>query len=263
MSGKLLRIFLPFLFVGVLIGLGPELGVGRAAVSQAAPAPAPTRAIAAHRAASVRPLPTTPAAPALAAPGLSAQVLDRALAAAATAERRGLVDDPETLTVIDYSLPSTTKRLWVFDLSTGELLFHELVAHGKNSGGNLARSFSNDVDSKATSLGLYVTKGTYIGKNGYSLRLDGLEPGFNDNAYQRAVVVHGASYVSPDFARRIGRIGRSWGCPALDKRVSRQVIDAIKDGNLLYVDYPDPDYLASASLLHDAPDGPGPLVAAR
>lgn len=193
---------------------------------------------------------TVPAAPApLAAPGLDPHVVAMAQDAAARAEARGLAESPRTLTVIDYSLPSTEKRLWVFDLATRELLFHELVAHGKNTGDNIATRFSNTMNSKQTSLGLFVTANTYVGSNGYSLRMQGLDRGFNDRAFDRAIVIHGAPYVNESFARSQGRIGRSWGCPALDQRVSRQVIDTIKGGGLVFAYAPQSDFLGGSEML--------------
>lgn len=158
------------------------------------------------------------------------------------------------LAVIDYSLPSTSKRLWVFDLRQRTLLFHELVAHGRNSGDNLARHFSNRQQSMASSLGLYVTLNTYEGHNGYSLRMEGLEHGFNDQAYSRALVIHGAPYVSPDLVRTNGRIGRSLGCPAVRPAVAHQVIDAMKDGQLLFSYYPDPQWLESSAFINCSAD---------
>ena len=163
-------------------------------------------------------------------------------------------DNAARLAVIDYSLPSTSKRLWIFDLRRRALLFHELVAHGRNSGENLARHFSNKQQSLASSLGLYVTLNTYQGQNGYSLRMEGLEHGFNDQAYNRALVIHGAPYVSPDLARANGRIGRSLGCPAVRPAVAHQVIDAMKDGQLLFSYYPDPQWLEASAFINCSAD---------
>ena len=178
------------------------------------------------------------------APDLRRDVLRLALSARDAAAQKGLARKTELLTVIDYSLPSTAKRLWVFDVQSGKVLFHELVAHGKNTGDNFARRFSNNDGSLQTSLGLFRTVGTYNGSNGYSLKLDGLEPGFNDKANRRAVVMHGAPYVSEQFAAQHGRIGRSWGCPALSQAVAPKVIDTIKGGSLLFSYYPDQEYLS-------------------
>jgi len=189
------------------------------------------------------------AKPAATAP--TSRVLDLALGAASCAINAGLVDEPKTLTVIDYSRPSTERRLWVLDLKTGETLFHELVAHGQGSGQDMATAFSNVPDSHQSSLGLFSTADTYVGRNGYSLRLDGLDDGFNDKARDRAIVIHGASYVSDDYARTQGRLGRSWGCPALGEYVARDVIDSIKGGNLVFAYYPDQAWLNGSKLLKD------------
>jgi hypothetical protein len=160
---------------------------------------------------------------------------------------------PTKLAVIDYSLPSTERRLWVFDLAQRTLIFHELVAHGRSSGEDRATYFSNEPDSLASSVGLYSTRESYVGRNGYSLRMDGLEPGFNDKAFDRDVVIHGADYVSNDFARVNGRIGRSHGCPAVPTAMARPVIDALKDGQLLFIYYPDPQWLKTSSFIHCEP----------
>lgn len=186
--------------------------------------------------------------------GLSAEVFDLGLDAAECAERSGDVGDVPTLTVIDYSRPSTEKRLWVFDLRTRKLLYRELVAHGEGSGGNLATRFSNEHDTHQSSLGLFLTGDTYVGLNGYSLRLTGLDKGVNDRALERSIVMHGAAYVSAEFARTHGRIGRSWGCPALRDAVARKVIDRVKGGGLLFVYYPDRDWLASSRYLGGCDD---------
>ena len=180
---------------------------------------------------------------------LQRPVFQLALEAAACAVRSGSIEDLATLTVIDYSRPSTEKRLWVFDLRTRELLFEELVAHGSGTGDNLARTFSNDAESHQSSLGLFRTEDTYVGKNGYSLRLRGLDAGFNDHAYDRAIVMHGAPYVSDAFARAQGRLGRSWGCPALREGIAHEVIDTVKGNGLVFAYYPDPAWLAASKYL--------------
>lgn len=167
--------------------------------------------------------------------GLSPKVLARALDAVDAARARGISGRGDLLTLIDYSLPSTKPRLWVLDLADGKVLFNELVAHGQGSGGNYATRFSNLPDSHQSSLGLFLTGGTYTGGNGYSLKLRGLESGVNDLAESRYIVMHGAWYVSPEHARTHGRIGRSWGCPALPKASAGPVIDTIKDGSFLFV----------------------------
>ncbi|MFS8138032.1 MAG: murein L,D-transpeptidase catalytic domain family protein [Thermomonas sp.] len=168
------------------------------------------------------------------APDADPGVLALALEARSCAVRNGEVDANARLAVIDYSQPSTEKRLWVFDLAQDRLLHREYVAHGSGSGENLARHFSNIDGSFQTSLGLYRTAETYVGKNGYSLRMDGLDPGFNDNARQRAIVMHGAWYANPDLIRSQGRLGRSQGCPALREQIAKVVIDELKQRNLVF-----------------------------
>ena len=168
------------------------------------------------------------------APGIDPGVLALALEARACALRQGEVGDDAKLAVIDYSRPSTEKRLWVFDIANESVLFHEHVAHGSGTGDNLARRFSNEEGSHATSLGLFRTAETYQGGNGYSLRMDGLDPGFNDHARSRAIVMHGAWYVNPELIRSQGRLGRSQGCPALREQVAKVVIDTLKQRQLLF-----------------------------
>ena len=141
----------------------------------------------------------------------------------------------EVLTLIDFTKPSNEERLLVLDMVEGKLLFHSLVAHGRNSGDLYATRFSNRPESHQSSLGFYLTEGTYIGKNGYSLRLNGLEKGINDNALARAIVIHGAAYADPSVCRGGRRLGRSWGCPALPPALNRPIIDTIKGGSVLYI----------------------------
>jgi hypothetical protein len=135
----------------------------------------------------------------------------------------------------------------VFDVERGRLLFQELVAHGRNTGEKVAEHFSNVEGSKMSSLGLYQTAETYYGSNGYSLRLRGLDSGFNDRALERAIVMHGASYVSAAIAEHMGRLGRSWGCPAVRQEVARGVIDTLKGGALLFAYYPDSKWLSEST----------------
>jgi hypothetical protein len=180
------------------------------------------------------------------APGLKAEVLRMALRASGCAAEQGLVKRKNLLTVIDYSLPSSQPRLFTFDLATRKLIFRELVAHGKNSGGNLASFFSNSPGSLATSIGLFVTAEPYVGSNGYSLRLRGLEEGVNDMAMDRAIVMHGAPYVSRAAVRALGRLGRSWGCPAVRKEVARKMIDKLRGGSAIFAYYPDQDWLTQS-----------------
>jgi len=194
--------------------------------------------------------------------GLAPEVLQLAVGAVSCAVNAGDIERPHTLTVIDYSLPSTTPRLWVFDVPSGRMLFHELVAHGKNTGDNMASSFSDAMNSRQSSLGLFVTRDTYIGSNGYSLRMDGLEPGFNSHAFDRAIVMHGAPYVDAVRAKQQGRIGRSWGCPALREAVARKVIDTVRGGGVIFSYYPDEKWLSTSKFLHCGNSSP-PHVEAR
>lgn len=155
----------------------------------------------------------------------------------------------KVLTVIDFSLPSTAKRMWIIDPEKGQILLHSVVSHGRNSGDLMAKSFSNQPESYKSSLGFYKTAETYSGKHGYSLRLDGLEKGFNDQARNRAIVIHGADYAREEFAKSVGRLGRSLGCPALPSELSAQAIDLIKDGSLLFIFGDDNTYLTQSSLI--------------
>jgi hypothetical protein len=184
-----------------------------------------------------------------AAPSADRKVIELAVSAVDCATVHGMTRS-DRLAVIDYSLPSTQRRMWVFDLSSGRLLYRELVAHGRNSGDNYPQHFSNTLGSLQSSLGLFRTLDTYSGSNGYSLRMDGLEEGFNDKALERAIVMHGAPYVNPDMAKTQGRLGRSWGCPALRSGVARQVIDSLKGGQFIFSYYPDQRWLASSRYLN-------------
>ena len=207
-------------------------------------------AVAATSAQSATPLSGEPLLDKLAeaAPELDRKVLSLATrAVSCTLRQPG--PPPATLSVIDFSRPSTEPRLWVFDLASHSLLFEELVAHGRNTGDNLATAFSNRSGSHMSSLGVFRTAESYVGANGYSLRLDGLEPGFNDLARDRAIVIHGASYVSPEIARAQGRLGRSLGCPAVRPAIARDLIDRIRGGSLVFAYYPDSDWLAQSRLL--------------
>ncbi|MDP2313096.1 MAG: murein L,D-transpeptidase catalytic domain family protein [Pseudomonadota bacterium] len=190
--------------------------------------------------------------PPVSAPGLDPAVLDLALGSLACARQSGTAGEPaaNVFSVIDFSLPSTARRLWVIDLDTGATLRTERVAHGRNTGEDDAVAFSNIPGSNQSSLGLYRTAEVYVGKHGRSLKLDGLEPGFNDRARDRAIVVHGASYCTGEHVARWGRLGRSQGCPALDPAISDAVIDTIRDGTLVFAYYPDPTWLSGSSFLH-------------
>lgn len=158
----------------------------------------------------------------------------------------------DVLTLIDFSRPSTAKRLFVFDMKQRKVLFSSVVSHGRNSGDTYATSFSNEYGSYKSSLGFYLTESTYQGKNGYSLILNGLERGINDRARERAIVMHGAAYADPSVLAGGGRLGRSLGCPAVPQKLSRPIIDAIKGGSVMYIYAETPDYLAHSSILKDA-----------
>lgn len=204
----------------------------------------------------------TPSAATLArlAPDADRGMLVLALNAMRCAQNHGIATDAERLAVIDYRRPSLEPRLWVFDLTEHKLLYEEHVAHGQGSGDNFARIFSNRSGSHESSLGLFVTGDTYTGRNGYSLRMQGLEPGVNDQAQARAIVMHGAPYVDPHAGRAMGRLGRSWGCPAVRSIVARPMIDALKGGQFVFAYYPDEDWLQQSSFLHC--DAAGTQIAA-
>ncbi len=185
---------------------------------------------------------------ALNAPQAKANVIHLAVAAMQCATDTQ-ADKPSRLAVIDYSLPSSKPRLWIFDLQQKKLLLQEYVAHGRNSGTNYANSFSNAEGSYQSSLGLFRTLNTYSGKHGLSLKLDGMELGVNNNALERAIVIHGADYVNPGWISKQGRIGRSLGCPAVRPAVAKKVIDNLKDGQYVFAYYPDAQWLTTSAYL--------------
>ena len=157
--------------------------------------------------------------------------------------------EKSVLTVIDFSLPSTEKRLWIIHVEKQEVLLNTVVSHGRNSGMLMAEKFSNTPESNQSSLGFYKTGETYQGKHGYSLRLDGLEKGVNDQARNRAIVIHGADYAKEEVAKMSGRLGRSLGCPAVPTELSAKLIDLIKEGSLLFIYGKDENYLSQIPLL--------------
>ena len=183
------------------------------------------------------------------APTLGIAVINKVLTSLKCAQDYN-VDHNNILTIIDYSLPSNEKRLWVFDLKENKLLFNTYVSHGLKSGSLLTNFFSNKNNSKATSLGVYTTEKSYFGRHGVSLQLDGLERGFNDNAANRAVVLHGGWYVEEDFIKKYGRAGRSWGCPAVPDNLSASIINTIKEKSLFVAYYPNDDWLAKSRFLN-------------
>lgn len=184
-----------------------------------------------------------------AAPGLATKALNLGLMAYKHAEENGGIKK-SILTIIDYSLPSTEKRMWVFDVEHQQLLYNTYVAHGKNSGDLYATHFSNTPQSKETSLGAYITQNSYIGGKGLSLNLKGLESGYNTNALSRRVVIHGAWYVQPDFIQSRGRAGRSWGCPAVSPKLAKPLINTIKNGSMVFAYYPDKNYIRNSNYAH-------------
>ncbi|MGI4734471.1 MAG: murein L,D-transpeptidase catalytic domain family protein [Janthinobacterium lividum] len=168
--------------------------------------------------------------------GLRFEVFEKAMTGYLNLRETGhLAAAQQHLTVVDFDLPSTEKRLWVLDLNSNKILFHTLVAHGHNSGENGANQFSNTDQSNMSSLGFYVTGQEYEGKHGHSLRLQGLDEGFNTNAFARSIVMHGADYVSESFIKQTGRLGRSLGCPALPLDQYSQIIDQVKGGSCLFL----------------------------
>ena len=181
--------------------------------------------------------------------GLSKETFQYAVKGYEHLRAQGVIKDTQYLSVVDFSQSSRKKRFYLFDFKNHKLLKNTFVAHGKNSGVDMATRFSNIPGSEQSSLGFYVTKGTYTGKNGFSLKMSGLEKKFNDNAEERAIVVHGADYVNASRVRS-DYMGRSQGCPALPKNESAEIIDIIKDGSALFVYYPSKEYLQSSALLN-------------
>ena len=154
------------------------------------------------------------------------------------------------LSLIDFRRSANEKRLWVINLNDKKLLYHSLTAHGRNSGEVFARSFSNVPNSNQSSLGFFVTGKTYIGKHGISLKLHGVEKGINDKAEARAIVMHGANYVSESYIEKYGRLGRSFGCPAVPMELHKKIIPEIANGTCLYIYYPDPSYISSTAFIN-------------
>lgn len=178
-------------------------------------------------------------------------VFEIALEGYAKLKKDGRLGDKNILTIIDFSISSNQKRLWVIDLDNKKILHHTLVAHGRNTGQEFARNFSNTPESYKSSLGFYVTGTTYFGKHGLSLYLEGVEKGVNDNAKRRSIVMHGAAYVSPDFIKKYGRLGRSLGCPALPMDESKAVISKLASNTCLFIYYPDKAYVANSKLINE------------
>ena len=182
--------------------------------------------------------------------GLNPAVFSSAMEGLQKLDARGIVRKDDIITIVDFSQPSTKKRLYVLDLSNKQILFNTLVAHGRNSGGLWAKSFSNNASSLKSSPGFYLTEDTYFGHNGYSLRLDGLEKNINDNAEKRAIVMHGAPYVNQSAINGLGFLGRSWGCPAVPQAQHEAIINTIKGGTCLFIYSPDKNYQRRSTVLN-------------
>ncbi|MCW3092254.1 MAG: murein L,D-transpeptidase catalytic domain family protein [Chitinophagaceae bacterium] len=182
--------------------------------------------------------------------GLSKKAFDLALKGYNNLIRKKVIRNKNIITVIDFSKPSSQKRLYVIDLKRNKVLFQSLVAHGRNSGLDYATNFSNENDSHKSSLGFYVTLNTYSGECGYALKLKGCERGFNDQAYNRAIVMHGSEYVTEQFLKSNGFLGRSFGCPALPAKMNKKIIDVIKNGSCLFLYHPTQKYLLTSPVLH-------------
>ena len=181
--------------------------------------------------------------------GLNRKAFELAQTGFQKLREQGAFLNDSIISIIDFSLPSSEKRLYILDLKNYRLLFNTYVAHGRNSGKEIAKSFSNKPSSYKSSLGFYRTLETYFGSNGFSLKLEGLERGINDNAYKRAIVLHGADYVDPDYVGIQGYIGRSEGCPAVMLNEAEPIINTIKNGSCLFIYHPTSTYRLHSSLL--------------
>ncbi len=182
--------------------------------------------------------------------GLSANAFEQAILGWEKLRTKGLLQNESVLTIADFSQPSTSKRLYIIDLDQNKLLFHTYVAHGRNSGKEKAVAYSNKAKSHMSSPGFYRTEATYNGSNGYSLKLSGLEKGINDNAFRRAIVVHGADYVSESLIESQGYLGRSYGCPAVPSYLAEPIINTIKNGSCLFIHTPVNAYAQKSRLIH-------------
>jgi hypothetical protein len=182
--------------------------------------------------------------------GMNQTVFNSALQGFKKLDSTGIITNDSIVTIIDFSQPSDKKRLYVLDLASKQILFNTLVAHGRNSGKLWTSSFSNASSSQKSSPGFYVTGETYMGDNGYSLRLDGLEKNINDNARARSIVMHGASYVDQSSINALGFLGRSWGCPAIPESLNKDIINMIKDGTCLFIYSLDKNYQKRSALLN-------------
>lgn len=182
--------------------------------------------------------------------GLSRETYEYAIKGFNHLLKNGQLAKSNIISIADFSMPSSKKRLFVIDLDKAVVVFNTYVAHGVNSGTAMAKEFSNTPESYKSSPGFYETQGTYMGGHGYSLRLEGLEKGINDNANKRDIVVHGAPYVNEDFIKARGYIGRSWGCPALPEQLYKPIINKIKDGTCLFIYSSNKAYLSSSKIIN-------------
>ena len=183
--------------------------------------------------------------------GLSKDVFDLAIKGLSKLDQNGKLQNPDIVTIADYSQSSNKKRLYVIDLKNKKILFNTYVAHGRNTGEEYAKSFSNVEGSHKSSLGFYVTEKPIVGKStGYSLIINGVEKGFNDNALNREIIIHAADYATENFIKKNGRLGRSFGCPVLPPELNKEIIETIKGGSCLFIYNPDNNYLLSSSLLN-------------
>ena len=183
--------------------------------------------------------------------GLTRDIFNLAIKGLKKLDSDGKLNNPNIVTIVDYSQSSNKKRLYVIDLKNKKLLFNTFVAHGRNTGEEYAKSFSNDEGSYKSSLGFYITEHPIIGSHtGFSLQIDGVEKGFNDHAVQRAIIIHAAEYATENFIKKHGRLGRSYGCPSLPPEMNKPIIDAIKGGTCLFLYNPNKDYISNSVLLN-------------
>lgn len=242
----------PFLFIFALIIGGITVALGTSAISGPAtkrmdPAPAAAPVAAKSKAILYDSLRLDTLA-------LSREAFSYALQGYKTLQAAGELANQRILTIIDFSLPSSKKRLFVVDMTSGKPLFNTWVSHGRNSGTDMATRFSNRNGSLQSSLGFYVTGDTYNGGNGYSLKLDGQEKGINDNALLRKIVMHGSAYVNERVIAAKGYIGRSLGCPAIPAGLTKTIINTIRNGSCLFIYSPDSNYITRSKMLAPSPD---------
>ena len=181
---------------------------------------------------------------------LSKDIFSLAIKGLKKLEAEGKLNNPNIITIADYSQSSSKKRLYVIDLKIGKLLFNTYVAHGRNTGEEFAKSFSNEEGSLKSSLGFYITEHPIVGSHtGYALMINGVEKGFNDNAAKRAIIIHSADYATETFIKKHGRLGRSFGCPVLPPDMNKPIIESIKGGTCLFIYHPNNQYISDSSLL--------------